>query len=76
MEQPRRRIVVRKSDILVINGYEVDASVLTGMVDPEKRILWAFVRADNGVDVQPVAYSEERVIWLTEEDLVRPRAET
>ena len=67
----RRRIVVRKTDMLVIDGYEVDASVLVGMIDPDKRVLWAFIRAENGVDIRPVPYDEERVIWLTDEDLRR-----
>ena len=67
----RRRIVVRKTDTLIIDGYEVDASVLGDMMDPERRLLWAFVRAENGVDIRPVPYDEERVIWLTDEDLQR-----
>ena len=70
----RRRIVVRKTDTLVVNGYEVDASVLGDMMDPERRLLWAFVRAENGVDIRPVPYDETRVVWLAEEDLRRREA--
>jgi len=66
-----RRIVVRKTDVLVINGYEVDAAVLQSIVDCEKRLLWAFKRSEDGLNIQPVAYSEERCIWLTDEDLER-----
>ena len=67
----RRRVVVRKSDSLIINGYEVDGAILASIVNPENRLLWTFVRAKNGVDIQPVAYSEERVVWLTDDDLIR-----
>jgi len=65
----RRRIVVRKDDVLVVNGLALDGEVLKDMMDPSKRLLWAFVRKDG--DVQPCAYAEDRVIWLQDEDLVR-----
>ena len=65
----RRRIVVRKDDVLIVNGMELDGEVLRSIVDPDKRLLWAFVR--EGGDTRPVAYAEDRVIWLTDEDLVR-----
>jgi hypothetical protein len=65
-----RRIKVSPGDVLLINGYEVDASILVEMVAPEKRLLWAFVR-NNEVEIQPVPYDESRVLWLAEEDLVR-----
>lgn len=63
----RRTIVVRKDDILVVNGMELDGAILKEIVSPSKRLLWAFVK--NGDDVRPVCYSEDRVIWLSEEDL-------
>jgi len=65
----RRRIVVRKDDVLVVNGLALDGEVLKDMMDPSKRLLWAFVREDG--DVRPVAYAEDRVIWLQDDDLVR-----
>jgi hypothetical protein len=71
MEQTRRRIVVRKSDVLVVNGYELDAAVLQSIVDPERRLLWTFTRSADGGNIQPTAYSEERVIWITDDDLAR-----
>ena len=64
---PGRRITVRKDDVLVFKGYEVDAEVLRAMIDPQPRVLWAFVR--QGSRIQPIAYSEEQVIWLTEEEV-------
>ena len=65
-----RYVTVRKGDTLVVAGHELDVTVLEQIVNPEPRILWAFVRNDAG-DIQPVAYDEARVIWLTEEDMVR-----
>ena len=65
----RRRIVVRKDDVLVVNGLVLDGEVLKDMMDPSKRLLWAFVREDG--DVRPCAYDETKVIWIQSEDLVR-----
>lgn len=64
----RRRIVVRKDDMLIVNGIELDGAILKEIVSPSKRLLWAFVRNANG-DVQPHAVSEEHCIWLLESDL-------
>ena len=36
--------------------------VLRSIVDPSRRLLWAFVKQGN--DVRPVCYSEDKVIWL------------
>jgi hypothetical protein len=33
--------------------------------------LWAFVRSEDGESIQPLAISEERVVWLTDDDLAR-----
>ena len=71
----KRRVVVRRDDVLVLNGFEIDASTLIDITKPDKRLLWAFVKSEDGTDIRPVAYSEDRVIWLTSEDLVRPRSE-
>ena len=70
----RRRVAVRTNDILVVNGYELDAAILADIVTPNKRLLWAFVENTDG-SIQPVAYSEDRVIWLSKEDLKRTAAE-
>lgn len=67
----KRRLVVRKDDILVIDGLEIEASILGTMVEPGKRLLWAFIH--EGGDVRPVAYSEDQCIWLEPADLVRSK---
>lgn len=64
---PGRRIAVRKDDVLIFKGFEIDAEVLRVIVNPDVRALWAFVKRD--AQIQPVAYSEEQVIWLTEEEV-------
>jgi len=68
----RRRIVVQKDDVLIIGGVEIDAEILREIVNPTKRLLWAFVKKDG--DVMPVAYSEAQCIWLSDDDLVRTEA--
>lgn len=65
----RRKIVVRKSDVLVVNGYEITGEILRIFMDPTPRVLWAFIR--NKGRVMPVPYDEGKVIWLTESDLER-----
>jgi hypothetical protein len=67
----RRRVIVRKDDVLVVDGLELDASILRAMLEPDKRILWAFVRSEDGESIQPLAISEERCIWLEPTDLER-----
>lgn len=69
MTVPGRRLVIRSNDTLVFKGYEIDAEILEAIVNPSARLLWAFVK--KGHDIRPVAYSEDKVIWLTDEDLVR-----
>ena len=72
----QRRIVVRRDDVLVLpSGFEVDASTLSDITKPDKRLLWAFVKSEDGTAIQPVCYDETRVIWLTDEDLVRQNSE-
>lgn len=65
-----RRIVVRRSDVLVINGYSIDASTLIEMLNSDARCLWAFVKNESD-DLQVIAYSEDHCIWLQENDLRR-----
>jgi len=67
---PGRRILLRRDDVLVVNGIELDGEVLRAVVRPEARLLWAFVRAENG-DVRPVCYTEDEVVWIQSSDLDR-----
>ena len=62
-----RRIVVRSADTLIVNGYELDGEILKELLNPDNRVLWAFIKQDTRI--QPVAYDESRVMWLTDEDL-------
>ena len=72
----KRRVVVRRDDVLVLpTGFEVEASILVDITAPDKRILWAFTKSEDGLEIRLIAYSEDHCIWLTEEDLVRPRSE-
>ena len=71
----KRRIVVHRDDVLVLNGFEVDASILIDITKPNRRLLWAFVKSEDETAIQPVCYGEDRVIWLTDEDLVRDKSE-
>lgn len=64
-----REIVVHPEDTLIVNGWRVEANVLTEILKPEQRVLWAFLLQDG--QVQPCPYDESKVIWLTDEDLVR-----
>lgn len=66
-----RRVRVLAGDTLIINGYEVSADILREIIASDKRLLWAFVRSATGRNIQPVPFSEDRVIWLTDGDLVR-----
>jgi len=70
MSVERRRVVVRATDVLVVNGYELDAAILLGLLNPDKRVLWGFVRGPEG-SIQPVSYSERQLIWIAESDLER-----
>jgi hypothetical protein len=67
-----RRIRVRPTDTLLINGYEISADVLTTVTNPEARLLWAFVARDK--NLQAVAYSEQQVIWMEDADYSRGAA--
>jgi hypothetical protein len=65
----RNRVVVNGKDLLVVGKYELDATILEQILNPQARVLWAFVERDGRV--MPVPYTEDRVVWLTDEDLVR-----
>jgi hypothetical protein len=64
-----RRIAAHAADTIVIGQYEIDVDVLEQVLSPNNRVLWAFIERDGCV--RPVAYTEDRIIWLTDEDLVR-----
>lgn len=65
-----RRIRVEKDDVLVVNGiYELSAADLRRMINPNARMLWAFITKD--ARVMPVMYTEDHVIWLTDKDMER-----
>ena len=70
-----RRIKVQQNDQFEVAGFVIDAEILAPMLDPSVRCLWAFVH-DGAGKVQPVPYTEERVIWLQEDDLRRAGSET
>jgi len=65
----RRAIRVTEQDTLLINGYRVSGEVLAMIIDPDPRVLWAFVRQNK--NIQPIPYTEEKLIWLTPADLER-----
>ena len=65
-----RRIVVHDDDVLMVGSLALDGEVLKAIVNPKKRLLWYFMRNENG-DVQPVALDETKVIWLTDNDCER-----
>lgn len=65
-----RRIRIQRDDVLIIGSYEFDANVLTQMLRPKARALWAFLADKATGNIQPVMYTEDRVIWLTPEDKV------
>ena len=71
----KRKLTVRRDDVLVLNGFEIDADVLTEIVKPNRRMLWAFVQSDDGLRIQPTPFTEDKVIWLLESDLVRDKTE-
>lgn len=53
-------------DVIVMDGVEISAEALSVITDPNNRLLYAFVKKRGRV--HPVAYSEERVIWLETRD--------
>lgn len=66
----RRRVELGPKDVLVYKGKEIDKDILEAILDTKKRLLWAFVEGADG-DIRAVPYSEEHVIWMSEEDVVR-----
>jgi hypothetical protein len=65
-----RRIQVYAEDTLLIGGFEVQAEILTAVLDPKVRALWAFVHDEEG-RCQPTPVTEEQCIWLQNSDMQR-----
>lgn len=65
-----RRIRIQRDDVLIVGAYEFDANVLAQMLRPRVRALWAFIANKESGNIQPVMYTEDRVIWLQDEDKV------
>lgn len=65
-----RRVELRRGDVLVYKGMELDRDVLDAVIDTNKRLLWAFVRGKDG-DIRAIPYSETHVIWMAESDIVK-----
>lgn len=68
----RKKIDPMSTDLLVRKSGTLDQEVLDTILGADKRLLWAFVRNKDG-DTQAVPYSEDRVIWLAESDVLQPR---
>jgi hypothetical protein len=65
-----RRIKVGSNDVLLVGGYELTIDILHAVINPDARILWAFIRnRRNPRLIQPVAYDETRVVWIEDSDL-------
>ncbi len=65
------RVELHARDVLVYKGKEIDRNILEAILETDKRLLWAFVRGENG-DVRAIPYSEEQVIWMSEKDVLQP----
>jgi hypothetical protein len=63
--------VVGEDDVLVLGRWELSAAVLRDIVAPGRRLLWEFVASEGGDELQPVAYSEDQVLWLNVGDVER-----
>jgi hypothetical protein len=64
------RVVLRSKDVLVYKGMEVDKNILDAIIGTDKRLLWAFIRKEDG-SIIAVPYTEEQVIWMSESDVRR-----
>ena len=65
-QQTGRIITVRPGDRLVYKGWEIDLAVLDVVITSgNKRLLWRFTK--RGSSIQPIALTENQVIWLDEE---------
>lgn len=67
----QKYVVLNEDEVLIYKGMEIDQDVLDAVIDSNKRLLWAFVRGTTHGTVRAVPYSEERVIWLAESDIIK-----
>ena len=67
----KRRVELKRDEVLVHRGQEIDVDVLDAIVDTRHRLLWAFVKGAAG-DIRAVSFSESQCIWMTEDDVVKP----
>jgi hypothetical protein len=65
------RVELGKKDVLVYKGFEIDRNILDAIVSTDKRLLWAFERSDMDTTIRARPYSEEQVIWMSENDVVK-----
>lgn len=72
MSREQATVAVRKNSIIEYRGMKFDTAVLDAVLNTDARLLWVFLKDKDGT-VQPVPYSEEKVIWLEETDLHQPR---
>lgn len=63
-----RRVRVMPGDEIELAGFIIDADILGALMDPANRALWSFVDDGKG-RVQPIPYTEDRVIWLSDKDV-------
>lgn len=65
----RRQVEIQAGDVIHWRGMLIDDEVLEAILSSNKRLLWAFVKSDEG-DVMAVPYSETNVIWMEETDIL------
>ncbi len=69
-----RRIVaicrLAAEDFIILNNYKIGVDVLHALINPDARLLWAFIKKDDRI--QAVAYDEAHCIWLEPSDLEHP----
>lgn len=65
---------IEKGDVIVFDGMEIPSELVEVITRHDARLLWAFLNRD-GI-IQPIAFDETMVIWLTERDLQRERETT
>jgi hypothetical protein len=68
-----RRVELTTSEVLVYKGMEIDREILNAVVSTDRRLLWAFVRSEDGLSVRAVPYSEEQCVWFGEADVTPER---
>ena len=66
-----RNIELKHGDVLIHKGMLIREDMLDALTDAtNKRLLWAFV--SKGEDIMAVPYTEDKVIWMAESDILQP----